>query len=150
MFLQLAFNTAKHESTRATPFEVMFPIRAGSPLLHNWGIQDLLPDNCTKASIQRRWADVRKSLIQSHQPVAHHYNKGRTPQSFKVGDMVFLKKNPLSDASRKIAGKLCPRWRGPFKVQSFLTPVTAKLVNSTTGEYVTRAHLSQMKPADVN
>jgi transposase InsO family protein len=150
MFLQLAFNTAKHESTRATPFEVMFPFRAGSPLLHNWGIQELLPDNCTKASIQKRWADVRKSLFQSHQRIAQNYNKGRIPQPFKVGDIVFLKNHPHSDTSRKIAGKLCQCWRGPFRLQSFLTTVTARLVNPTTGEYVARAHLSQVKPADVS
>jgi transposase InsO family protein len=141
MFLQLVFNTAKHKSTRTTPFEVMFPFRAGSPLLHDWGIQELLPDNCTKASILKRWADVRKSLFQSHQRIAQNYNKGRIPQPFKVGDMVFIKNHPLSDASRNIAGKLSPRWRGPFSLQSFLTPVTARLVNSTTGEYVARAHL---------
>jgi transposase InsO family protein len=31
--LQLAFITAKSEATRKTPFEVVFPFRAGSPLL---------------------------------------------------------------------------------------------------------------------
>jgi hypothetical protein len=29
----------------------------------------------------------------------------------------------------------------------FLTPVTAKLVDPTTGNFVTRVYLSQMKPA---
>jgi hypothetical protein len=42
MFLQLAFNTAKHEATRATPFEAMFPFLAGSPFLHQWGIGEFL------------------------------------------------------------------------------------------------------------
>jgi hypothetical protein len=42
---------------------------------------------------------------------------------------------------------LSPRWRGPLRVDCFLTPVTAKLVDHTTGVFVTRAHLSQMKPA---
>jgi transposase InsO family protein len=36
-WLQPAFNTATHKYTGATPFQVMFPFRAGSPLLHQWG-----------------------------------------------------------------------------------------------------------------
>jgi hypothetical protein len=33
-WLQLAFNTATHEATENTPFEIVFPFRAGSPLLN--------------------------------------------------------------------------------------------------------------------
>jgi hypothetical protein len=32
-WLQLAFNTAQHEATGATPFEDIFPIRAGFTLV---------------------------------------------------------------------------------------------------------------------
>jgi transposase InsO family protein len=47
-WLQLAFNTAKHESTKSTPFAVIFPFRAGSPLLSQWTINELLPMKWTK------------------------------------------------------------------------------------------------------
>jgi hypothetical protein len=140
MFLQLAFNTAKHEATRATPFEVIFPFRAGSPLLHQWGIGELLPDNCSSASIRKLWVEVRRNLFHNHQVTARRYNKGRTPHPFKVGDFVFCRNRPLSDAARKVSAKLSPRWRGPLRVDCFLTPVTAKLVDPTTGVFVTRAH----------
>jgi hypothetical protein len=50
MFLQLAFNTAKHEATRATPFEVIFQFRAGYPLLHQWGIGELQMSNVDYSS----------------------------------------------------------------------------------------------------
>jgi transposase InsO family protein len=33
-WLQLAFNSAEHESTEATPFAVLFPFRVGSPLVN--------------------------------------------------------------------------------------------------------------------
>jgi hypothetical protein len=42
-WLQLAFNTAEHESTKSTLFAVIFPFRAGSPLLNQWTINELLP-----------------------------------------------------------------------------------------------------------
>lgn len=72
----------------------MFPFRAGSPLLHSWGIHELLPDNCTEASVQKKWAHVRESLFQSHQRMAQKYNKRRIPQPFKFEDMVFLENTP--------------------------------------------------------
>jgi hypothetical protein len=61
--------------------------------------------------------------------------------------MVFFRHYPFSDASRKIAAKLCPRWLGPFRFLYFLTPVTARLDDLNSGEVVTRAHLSEMKLA---
>jgi hypothetical protein len=33
-WLQLAFNTATHESTNSTPFQTLFPFRAGSPVVN--------------------------------------------------------------------------------------------------------------------
>jgi hypothetical protein len=50
-WLQLAFNTARHKSTQAMPFEIMFPFRASKPPLHQWHIQDLLPVKCTTQGI---------------------------------------------------------------------------------------------------
>jgi len=41
---------------------------------------------------------------------------------------------------------LLHRWKGHFKVDSFVTPVTARLVDATTGNFVTRARVSLFKP----
>jgi hypothetical protein len=54
-WLQLAFNTAEHESTKVPPFAVMFPFRASSPLLNKWKIHELLPEKCNPRSLRERW-----------------------------------------------------------------------------------------------
>ena len=64
-WLQLSFNTAEHEITKATPFEVIFPFRAGSPLLHKWNIFELLPEKSNKANLKRKWAMVKQNLVNS-------------------------------------------------------------------------------------
>jgi hypothetical protein len=102
-------------ATKSTPFAVLFPSRAGSPLLGLWTINE------------------------------HRYNRGRVPQPFQVGDLVYYKNHPISHAGRRIAAKLMPRYKGPFKVDRFLTPVTVRLVMPTTGQFVTRAHVSLLK-----
>ena len=52
----------------------------------------------------------------------------------------------MSHAGRKIAAKLQYRWKGPFKIAKFLTPVTVRLVDISKGYFVTRAHVSHLKP----
>lgn len=146
-WLQISFNSAMHEAIKAPPFEIMFPFRNGSPLLSRWKIQELLPDKVDKKTLQKRWTEARKALRQSHDKVERQYNRGRVPQPFRVGDLVFYKNHPVSHAGQGISAKLLPRYKGPFKIEAFLTPVTARLVDPTSGEFVTRSHVTLLKPA---
>jgi hypothetical protein len=146
-WLQLAFNTTKHDATLATPFEIIFAFRARSPLLHRWKIQDLIPEEVDKKQSVKIWNDVRHSLLKSHQRVENRYNQDRVPQPFEVGDSVYLMNHPVSHTGRGISAKLSPRWRGPFKIQSFLTLITVHLVQHQNNHFVSKARVSQLKPA---
>jgi hypothetical protein len=39
-----------------------------------------------------------------------------------------------------------PRYRGPYRIDLVLTPVTVRLVDTVTGRWVTKAHVSFLKP----
>ena len=52
----------------------------------------------------------------------------------------------VSHAGWQITAKLLHHWKGPFKIESFLTPVTGRLVDPTTVNFVTRARVSLLKP----
>jgi hypothetical protein len=78
--------------------------------------------------------------------MTNRYNKDRIPKPFQVGNVVYCKNHPISDAGKRISATLLPRWKGPFKVDAFLTPFTVRLVDLATGKYVTRAHVSHLKP----
>jgi transposase InsO family protein len=144
VWLQVAFNSAEHEATKTCPFAVVFPFRAASPLLNQWRIQDLLPDKVNSRLLRQRWKAVKVNSGKSHARMATRY-KDRIPQPFQVGDVVYCKNHPISDAGRKISAKLLPRWKGPFKIDAFLTPVTVRLVDLDKDKYVTRAHVSHLK-----
>jgi hypothetical protein len=66
IYLQLTFNTVKHESTQMTLFEVMFPICMCFPLFAQ--METLI--NCclihTRCNIQKVWTNVHQSLFQRH------------------------------------------------------------------------------------
>jgi hypothetical protein len=144
-WLQLAFNTAENESTKAAPFEVMFPFRVGSPLTNLWKVNELLPERINSTVLKQRWMDVKQNLLMSQAAMALCYNRDRVPQPFKVGDLVYYGNHPMSHSGRQITAKLLHRWKGPFRIQRFLTPVTARLVDLATGKLVTRAHVSLLK-----
>jgi len=89
---------------------------------------------------------VKQNLVKSHDKLAKRYNSNRQPVPFKVGDWVYYKNHPVSHAGRRVTAKLQHRWKGPFKVSKFLTPVTVRLVEPMSGQVVTRAHVSLLKP----
>jgi hypothetical protein len=148
-WLQFEFNTAEHESTKTSSFRVMFPIRAGSPLTNQWKIQELLPDNVDKRVLERRWAQVRQNLCRSGARVEHRYNLRRYPNPYKLGDIFYYKNHPISHAGRREAAKLMPRYKGPYEIVRFLTPVSVSLSDPESSKIVTRAHISTLKPGTV-
>jgi hypothetical protein len=88
---------------------------------------------------------VKHNLLRSQAAMALRYNRSRVPHPFKVGYLVYYRNHPISHAGRLITAKLLHRWKGPFMIDCFSTPVTAKLVEPSTGTFVTRAHVSLLK-----
>jgi hypothetical protein len=99
----------------------------------------------SKRQLGQKWTKVRQSVWKSRANLKHRYNQNRVPQPFKIGELVYYKNHPISDAGRHIAAKLMPRYKGPFKIDCFLTPVTVGLVMPTTGQFVTKANVSLLK-----
>nr|CAD7262586.1 unnamed protein product [Timema shepardi] len=55
------------------------------------------------------------------------YNRGRLSVNVSVNDTVMCRTFPLSSAADRISAKLNPRWSGPWRISSFLTPVSVHL-----------------------
>lgn len=111
-----------------------------------WSINELLEDVHDREGIKEKWNRARKNLRWSQKRSAAYNNKGRKANPYKVGDLVMYKTNPLSKAVDRVAAKFSNRWRGPYQIQRFLTPVTCALANPVNGEYFHRAHARQLKP----
>jgi transposase InsO family protein len=143
-WLQFAFNSARHDAHKATPFSLMFSFTPNSPLSNLWAIKDLLPDNTDVGVIRERWDAARRNLSLAHRSLQKKYDRTRTPVPFRVGDSVWLRNFPVSKADQRLTAKLSPRYKGPYVIAQFTTPVSVRLTDSTTGGTV-RAHVSQLK-----
>lgn len=144
-WIQFAFNTARHESHKAVPFNLIFGFPPNNPLANVWKIGDLLPPP-GDPDVKNTWEAARRNLIRARELVRRKYNRGRIPNPFQVGDLVYCRAHPVSSAVDKRAAKLCYRWTGPHRILRFLTPVTASLGDPQTGKILRKAHLSHLKP----
>jgi hypothetical protein len=72
------------------------------------------------------------------------YNLRRAPNPFQVGDIVYYKNHPTSTAGKREAAKLMPRFKGPFRIGKFLTPV--ELLDPKSSRFITKTHVSLLKP----
>ena len=147
-WLQLAFNTALHDSHKAVPFEVMFGFSPTLPLANLRNIDDLLPRNPDIRTADG-WKEARKNLLRAHERVRSRYNQGRIPNPFKVGDLVYCQSHPISSAADKRAAKLCYRWSGPYRILGFASPVTARLGDPGGISKEIVSHISKLKPCHI-
>jgi hypothetical protein len=143
-WLQFSFNSAHHDSHKSTPFSLMLAYTPNSPLAALWSINDLLPDDPKPDHI--RWDAARKNLRTSHERMRRRYDARHGPHNFHVGAKVWLRNYPLSNAAQGVSAKLCPRYRGPFVITEFTSPVSVRLADEQ-GKANIRAHVSQLKHA---
>ena len=142
--LALAFNTAWHESTAATPASLFLGRELNHPLSLKWKFTELDMEGEVK-DIREFWEVALNNLRKARARVAERYNLARRQVDFRVGDLVLLRLPPLSYRSRQRSAKLDLRWSVPWKIARFVSPVTVLLANPDTGVIVRKAHVSQLK-----
>jgi hypothetical protein len=103
-------------------------------LIDQWKINLLLPERCYKRIL-------KQNVLEGQANMVNRYSRNRVPEPSKAGDLVYYRNHPVSHAGRQNTAKLLHRWEYLFNVDSFLTPVTARLVALTTGNFVPRAHV---------
>lgn len=74
-------------------------------------------------------ADVRYRLEQAQASQKHHYNRQHRPVTYQVGEWALLRLRQCTTASlpRTTAGKLKPRYVGPYHVIELINDVAVRL-----------------------
>jgi hypothetical protein len=141
---QVAFNSAKHESTGTSPAELFLGYPISTPLENNWNLDELLQiqDN---ENLEEKWQKAIGKLQKAHEKVKKQYNQGRQENLFRTGERVMYRKINLSDSTKQISKKLQPLWSRPLIINRFLSPVTVELKCPTTGRIIRTAHVSHIK-----
>lgn len=131
-----AINTSRHDTTGFSPAFLNFgrepvPPRsvkydAEKHLLHEEeNPAPVLADEVVKLS--HFYDIVRLRLAEGFQRQSRPYNLRHRPFRPYVGQMVYKKEHHLSDASKHFSAKLAPKYSGPYRIQSILSPVIVYL-----------------------
>ena len=155
-----AYNTSRQESTKFTPFQLMFNRQATIPIdleLKKSDSQDLataytqLPDVDLDEQQQRRMniiEEAKKNIEVAQQKQKTIYDrKHAKPHCFEK-DQLVLKLDPTR--RKRKGGKLDPKYLGPFKIIKALGNGTYHLADPKKPDAILKATGSHIKPYKVS
>lgn len=132
-----AIRSAKHEATQMSPYFINFG-REMNLTGEGSGCAQIL-DTDVKVTMDRShqedraeelksvFQEVRKNLDKASIRASQTYNLRHRNEQFNIGQKVWRKNFILSDASKYISKKLCPKFIGPLTVHKKVSPWTYTL-----------------------
>lgn len=149
-YVIFAYNTSVHETTKFTPYFLMFGREPRFPLEIALG-----PTSTTAVGGYSAYAEEMSerfraaySLAKDNAQLAQHKSevrtaKTRTPVTYQVGDKVWLYVKPRT-VKNSASAKLQMPWQGPYTVLKQVSPntVTLKGISGRLGQNV---HVSRLK-----
>jgi hypothetical protein len=103
--LTIAFNSAWHESTAATPASLFLGRELNDPLGLKWNFAELELDKDAR-SVEEFWEAALANLRKARTRVAERYNAGRRQVEFRAGDLVLVRLHPQSSRSHQRSAKI--------------------------------------------
>jgi hypothetical protein len=148
-WLQVAFNTAEHESTKAYLLLVCFLLGQAHHFSISGKFKNFYPIGVTRGHCSD--VGLKSNIIFVR--VGREWSRNITFVALQIrstGDIVYYKNHPISNAGKREAAKLMPRFKGPFGIGKILTPVTAELVDPESSLFVTKTQVSLLKLGSVS
>jgi hypothetical protein len=144
VWLNLAFGTAVHESTKCTPDKLFLGRELKCPLLVRWDLSSASTDGTGEPN-HSFWTQTYKNLMQARRKVARRYDVNCKAHQFQLGDTVVYRTNLASSKAQNILAKLLLRWSKPMVIAKIVKPNVVLLAKSETRVIGRRAHVSQLK-----
>ena len=119
-YLQFAYNCTFHESTRRSPFYMVFGRHPVTPMdvSFNLPIVDVRPDisdyiSGLRETLQLVWQSARDCIHVMQRCNRQAHDKNATDITFQIDDLVMLRNEQISP---KLSQKLLPQFTGPYRV----------------------------------
>lgn len=100
-------------------------------------------DRVLKTSSENLIEIVKQNMYDTQERNKQYYDQSHRPFEFNVGDLVLVRNNQRSDSSINVAGKLLPKWIGPYKI---VIKNGLSYVLDMERQYTPKRHVSDLKP----
>ena len=126
---EYVFNTAFQSSLRDSPFRVVYGRDPPSIRSYESGETRVAAAARTMEERTEFIADVRHRLEQAQVVQKRHYDRAHRPVTYLVGDwaLLRLRQRPAASLSAATAGKLKPKFYGPYRVVELINEVAVRL-----------------------
>ena len=148
-YVTYVINTSVSESTKASPFSLIYGTEATSVL---YLCLPEVPENVHKTMehAYHYWFDnltllrklARENMICSKQKQKIQYDRYTRPHNFIVGDKVFIKIHRLMENDD---GKLRPQYKGIYKIKSCLSPSNVVLTYDNGRQLSRSVYINNLK-----
>lgn len=152
--IQFALNSSVNETTRFTPFFLVHgreAVQCGSVFGESSPLTPITLECSSRDDYAARLGElsnvfktVSEAMTKAHARSKVYYNKSRRAEEFNVGDTVWRKTFPLSDASKFFTAKLAPRYV-KSRVIGKHGPLVYELVDAVSGKPLGRWHMRNLK-----
>lgn len=150
-FVIFGYNTSRQDSTRCTPFYMLYgrephlPIDTalGNEFDDNDETLEITPVHRRASQMQSIRERVRRQLEVVHARQRHRYNQRRIPKVFDVGDLILIY-TPLRRKGR--SEKLLFQYHGPYRVVKRYNRLNYLVSNCNKRSHLCdRVHVDRMK-----
>jgi hypothetical protein len=141
------YNSSYHTSIKTSPFEALYEY--SPPLLQ----EILIPDNTSaeaQVTLQEKSVmlqTLQQNLLLAQKKMKKYADLNRTPRTFQVGDMVYLKVQPHRETALGQGNslKLSSKFYGPFRILQRVGQLAYKLLLPDDAKIHNVFHVSQLK-----
>ncbi|KAJ9526254.1 hypothetical protein QJQ45_009726 [Haematococcus lacustris] len=147
--VEFAYNSSTHVGTGFSPFYLNYGHHPRTPEALLQPPSTLVPSPAADAFVttMRSNIDIAKAALQrAVDKQKQQADKHRRHLEFNVGDKVLLSTATLNLKTPSNSAKLQPRYVGPFKVLTKISPVAYKLDLPTTMRITPTFHISKLRP----
>ncbi|KAJ9512027.1 hypothetical protein QJQ45_004586 [Haematococcus lacustris] len=147
--VEFAYNSSTHVGTGFSPFYLNYGHHPRTPEALLQPPSTLVPSPAADAFVttMRSNIDIAKAALQrAVDKQKQQADKHRRHLEFNVGDKVLLSTATLNLKTPSNSAKLQPRYVGPFKVLTKVSPVAYKLDLPTTMRITPTFHISKLRP----
>ncbi|KAJ9512165.1 hypothetical protein QJQ45_012680 [Haematococcus lacustris] len=147
--VEFAYNSSTHVGTGFSPFYLNYGHHPRTPEALLQPPSTLVPSPAADAFVttMRSNIDIAKAALQrAVDKQKQQADKHRRHLEFNVGDKVLLSTATINLKTPSNSAKLQPRYVGPFKVLTKISPVAYKLDLPTTMRITPTFHISKLRP----